>query len=374
MLSLGIAAGLVAYLLFLSSRCFFRVEEGHLAVLASFGAAERKGGGAEGALLTYGPGLHRKWPWQRAHHVAMMEQSVDLSGEEGGRTAMAEDGTLLRFDSVLRFLPMEDKLDQYLFGMRAPVEHITGLFTCILRNEIANFRDPTSPRPGTAPVRARGVAVVAKAALANGASVSGADAAVDPLSANGAPVSSAVTEPASANGAPVSSVDVEPAAGPDVGTALATVIGGPVRRHAPEEYAGSYGLIRRERKELNRRIETFCREQMGDRYGVRFNAVDLTDILPPDELAVALNAVINAHTEAETRYARAEADCRQRVLASERGVDIARARAAAVETEISTLARHLAGLERQALLGEYVARRKSEALAEARTLFLKGAP
>jgi regulator of protease activity HflC (stomatin/prohibitin superfamily) len=353
LLSLGIAAGLVAYLLFLSSRCFFRVEEGHLAVLTSFGAAERKGGGAKGPLLTYGPGLHRKWPWQRTHHVAMMEQSVDLSGEEGGRTAMAEDGTLLRFDSVLRFLPMEDKLDQYLFGMRAPVEHITGLFTCILRNEIANFRDPTSPRPGTAPVRARGIAVVAKAAVANGASVAGA-------------------EPASANGAPAAGV--EPAAGSDVGAALATVIGGPVRRHAPEEYAGSYGLIRRERKELNRRIETFCREQMGDRYGVRFNAVDLTDILPPDELAVALNAVINAHTEAETRYARAEADCRQRVLASERGVDIARARAAAVETEISTLARHLAGLERQALLGEYVARRKSEALAEARTLFLKGAP
>ncbi len=299
MFSLGLTLGLAAYLVYLSSRCFFRVEEGHLAVLVSFGAAERRA--PEGPLRAYGPGLHRKLPWQRAHHVATMEQSVDLSGEEGGRTAMAEDGTLLRFDSVLRFHPMEDKLDQYVFGMRAPVEHITGLFTCILRNEIANFRDPSTPRPGAA--------------------------------------------------------------------ALAATPG-----RAPGEYAGSYGIIRRDRKELNRRIETFCREQMGDRYGVRFNAVDLTDILPPDELAVALNAVINARTEAETRYARAEADCRQRVLASERGVDIARDRAAAVETEIATLARHLEGLERKGLLGAYVARRKGEALAEARALFLKEAP
>lgn len=137
------------YLAYLATRCLFRVEEGHLAVLTAFGAAERLG--PKGALRSYGPGLHRKLPWQRAHQVALMEQSVDLSGEEGGRNAMAEDGTLLRFDSVLRFLPMEEKLDEYVFGMRAPVEHITGLFTCILRNEIANFRDPSTPPPHPPP-------------------------------------------------------------------------------------------------------------------------------------------------------------------------------------------------------------------------------
>ena len=27
-------------------------------------------------------------------------------------------------------------------GLRTPLEHITGLFTCLLRNEIANFRAP----------------------------------------------------------------------------------------------------------------------------------------------------------------------------------------------------------------------------------------
>ncbi len=53
-----------------------------------------------------GPGPHFKRPWQRVHHVAMMEQSLELSGEEGGRTAMAYDGTILRFDSILRFQPI----------------------------------------------------------------------------------------------------------------------------------------------------------------------------------------------------------------------------------------------------------------------------
>jgi regulator of protease activity HflC (stomatin/prohibitin superfamily) len=268
-----------------AKRCSFRVEEGHSAVLTRFGAA-REVPGTKGALLTYPPGLHFKWPWDKVHAVAMMEQSLDLSGEEGGRSAMAADGTRLRFDSILRFVPEQAQLSQFLFGLRAPMEHITGVFTCLLRNEIANF------------------------------------------------------EPA--KDAPRTKLD-----------------------------EGSYALIRRQRKLLNQRIEDFCKRRIGERYGVRFSAVDLTDILPPDELADALNAVMNAQAEAASLYARTEAECQQRVLAAGQGVEVARRRSEAAEREVTTLAGFLQELSSQGTLGLYVSRRRAEVLAQSRSLFFR---
>ncbi|MDB4927773.1 MAG: hypothetical protein JWM10_257 [Myxococcaceae bacterium] len=289
MITVGILIGLFLYGVMLASRCYFRVGEGHLAVLTTFGAVERDG---DKGLRTYGPGLHQKRPWQHVVMVATMEQSVDLSGEKGGQMAMAEDGTVLRFDSILRYQPIEARLEDFLFGLRAPIEHITGLFTCLLRNEIANFRAEGSARN---------------------------DLARADLSAGG----------------------------------------------------GAYALIRRERVALNRRIAEFCRTEIGDHYGVHFNAVDLTDILPPDELAEALNGMIQAQSEAEALYFRAQADCEQRVLASEQGIAIAKARAEAVETEVRTLGAALTTLHREATLADYVARRRAEVLSESRAVFVK---
>jgi regulator of protease activity HflC (stomatin/prohibitin superfamily) len=285
----GFLVGAVAYAIYLIGRCHFRVDQGYLGVLTNFGAALKQGG----TLRTYLPGLHWKWPWQRVHHVTMMEQNVELSGEEGGRTAMTEDGTVLRFDSILRFQPVESELEQFLFDLKSPHEHITGLFTSLLRNEIADFR----------PLRGSD-----SRALQRGSAASG---------------------------------------------------------------IGSYALIRRQRKQLNERIEEFCRKEIGKRYGVRFNAVDLTDILPPDELAHALNAVIQAQTEAESLYAHAEAESQQRIVAAESGVEIAKARAQATELEIETLGRFLEGLQREGTLENYVARRRAEVVSQARTLYMR---
>ena len=289
---LGLALGLGLYLLFVASKCFFRVEEGHLGIITTFGAARKKPGGKE--LLTFGPGLQIKKPWEKVIVVSMMEQNLDLSGQEGGSSAMTEDGTVLRLDSMLRYVPVEKDLEEFLFGMKSPQDHITGLFTCLLRNEIANFRLPVGQNEATESTRF--------------------DFAMQ---------------------------------------------------------AGSYALIRRERALLNRHIADFCRNQIGSRYGVNFNAVDLMDILPPDELAEALNAVINANTEAEALYFRTEGECQQRVMSSERGVAIARARAQAVETEIRKLGGFLGQLADKRTLGPYVSRRRSEVLSEARALYLK---
>ena len=282
MLFRGMIVGVIAYCLYMSWRCSFPVEQGYLGVLTSFGAAKKE----NGTLKTYRPGLHFKWPWQRIHHVKMMEQSLELSGEEGGRTAMAQDGTILRFDSILRFQPVLAELEHFLFDLKSPHEHITGLFTCLLRNEIADFKmgDP----PGTF-----------------------------------------------------------------------------------DTTRGSYGMIRSERSLLNARIEEFCRTQIGRRYGVQFNAVDLTDILPPDELADALNAVINAQSEAESLYAYAEAETQQRIVAAEAGVEIAKAKGVATEKEILTLGGYLAQLHTDGTLEDYVARRRAEVVSQSRTLYMR---
>ncbi|MBA2544339.1 MAG: hypothetical protein H0V17_32150 [Deltaproteobacteria bacterium] len=285
MLFIGILVGAIACSIYFSLRCFFRVEQGHVGVLSTFGAAKKT---AQKELVQYPPGLHFKWPWQRVHCVAMMEQSLELSGEEGGRTAMADDGTILRFDSILRFQPVPEELEHFLFDLKSPHEHITGLFTCLLRNEIANFQPPPSEEAPTAAT-----------------------------------------------------------------------------------HVGAYASIRRQRVLLNRRIEEFCRKDIGGRYGVKFNAVDLTDVLPPDELADALNAVINAQTEAESMYAHAEAETQQRVVAAEGGVEVAKARGLAVEREIETLGSFLAELDRANTLGDYVQRRRAEVISQSRTLYMR---
>lgn len=298
---IGIIFGLAAYLGFLGTKMAFRVEEGYVAVLTRFGAAVTDDTG--GSLKIFEPGIHFKWPWEKKISLSMKEQNLDLSGEEGGRAAMAADGTVLRFDSVLRFLPLRSELAHWLFDLRAPLEHITGLFTCLLRNEIANVRSPSD---------------------------------------SGQP--QLVSSPQ---------------------TSLV------VSLNATESEGGSYGLIRRERVSLNNRIEEFCRTKIEQRYGIQFRAVDLKDILPPDELARALNAVKNAQAEAEAAYAHAQADCQQRILAAERALDITKANAKAAELEIDVLAGVLRELDEKDTLESYISRRKAEVQGHSRTLFMR---
>jgi len=292
-ITLGIVLGLGGYAVLLFLRCLFRVEEGHRALLSSFGALAVDG---RGQARTYGPGLHRKLPWQIVHSISIMEQNLDLSTQEGGRTAMTEDGTVLRFDSVLRYTPIESQLERYVFGIRSSREHIAGLFASLLRNEIANIRTPPAERERT-----------------------------------------------------------------------------PLSLELPAE-AGSYATVRRERQQLNGRIAEFCRDHLGDHYGIEFRAVDLTDMLPPDELADALNAMMRAHSEAQANFARAEASCSQRVLAAERGVEIARSSAGAVEEEMNQLASYLSDMHHGGTLDLYVRRRRAEVFSESRAVFIRRTP
>ncbi len=293
-IGLSVLCGVLLYGVYLASRCLFQVQEGQLGVLINMGKVLCTKE-SENQPQTFGPGLHYKWPWQRVHKVLMMEQMIDLSGEEGGTTAMASDGTMLRLDSKLRFTPQRENLYHYLFSMERPVEHVKGLFTCLLRNEIANFdqQETTSPSETLPTI-------------------------------------------------PLSALRV-----------------------------GAYAAIRRERRLLNQHIQEFCRLQIGDRYGVRFDGVDLTDILPPEELAQSLNSVMNAQSEAQRLLAQTEAECEQRRQAAEKGLAIARARARAVEDEIGTMAHLLGDLQRNGTLDLYVERRRGEVLADSRISYIK---
>ena len=69
MLELGLAVGLSLYMLFVLTKCFFRVDEGHVGVLITFGRAETTGK----TLKTFPPGLHFKKPWQKAVVISLKE-------------------------------------------------------------------------------------------------------------------------------------------------------------------------------------------------------------------------------------------------------------------------------------------------------------
>jgi regulator of protease activity HflC (stomatin/prohibitin superfamily) len=288
-LIVGLVLGLAAALVALALRGSFRVEEGELAVLTRFGAAVTEPPGSH-VVKTFGPGLHFRWPWLAVHKVPMREQTLDLTGARGGLRAMASDGTELRIDSILRFTPVKSDLHHFLFELEDPLEHVKALFTCLLRNEIANFH-PDGGRD---------------------------DAEGRPYEGDGS----------------------------------------------------AYARLRGDRRALNERIQSFC-SGIGKRYGIRFDAVDLTDILPPDELQDALNAVMHARAEADGAFARAQAECQRQVVAAERGVEVARTRARATEEEIEVLAGHLAELERAGTLARYVERRRQEVVSQSRALFLR---
>jgi len=281
MLAIGFLVGLGAALLFVLPRCWHRVDEGYVAVLTSFGRALRERDKKK--LRVFRPGLLFKLPWHMAHVIPIMEQIVELAGDDGARTVMAKDGTVLRIDSSLRYAPLEQDLYAYEFDMSAPKEHITALFSCLLRSQIASFSGEDTP------------------------------------------------------------------SGP----------------------SGSYAVMRRERPRLTREMIDFSSKEIGATYGVELVAVDLADILPPEELDEALNAAMHAHTEADRAYARAEADAQRRVIAAQHGVEIAATKAQAAEREMLTLAGRLAELDREGTLSLYVARRQAEVLSQSRTHFVR---
>lgn len=296
----GVGIGVIALMGLGFWLAHFKVEEGHLAVLTRFGRLVNKGPSKALALNgsisngstsagpasdnLFSPGAHWKWPWDKVIHFSVMERIIDLSGEKGGKYAMADDGTVMRLDSKIRFKPQINNIYSYLFELKNPMGHIREMFTCIIRNEIANFKNN-------------------------------------------------------------SNLDTE--------------------------VLGSYSLIRRERKKLNHQMELICKEQLDSDYGIQFRGVDLIDIVPPHELEFALNGIQSAKTEAETLYAKAEADSRQKIIAAEQGVEIAKLRAESVTLELQILAKTIKKLMADGEVDHYLYHRKMELVGDSKMLFVQ---
>lgn len=269
----GLITGCVMIIGYILYRSVYRIEQGHLGVITTFGAADFSDESTK-TLRLQQPGLHTKKPWQRVREFTVMERIKDLTSYTGGFHAIAEDGTILRIGAKLRMQPAKETLYAYLFELKNPVAHIHEYFKCLLRNEIANFKD-------------------------------------------------------------------------------------------------SYSGIRKNRQLLNEQIDKLSKTHIGNRYGVKFNAVDIFDIVPPEELDRALNAVQNAQAEMDAQYSRALADRDQRLTAATQALEIASHRAQATEIEITVHGENLRKLKNNGMLSQYLDRRKTDVYSGAKLSFIK---
>lgn len=99
-------------------------------------------------------GPYFKWPWERVHKVTVATQTMNMafdpetpSANSGGTMleAVTKDQLNTGLTGQIRYRVSEKNLYAYLFGVKRPIVHVTGYFTSILRERIANFEAPARP-------------------------------------------------------------------------------------------------------------------------------------------------------------------------------------------------------------------------------------
>lgn len=134
----GLLVGLLLLAMFVAIRSVVYVVEGEVVVLSRFGRALRD---SSGQILWLSAGLHVKQPWDDVLRVSIKEQCIELDSDED-LSVMTNDGIAVRYQCAMRMAPLVDKLEHHLFGLARPTDHVVGTFSCLLRNEIANFSVP----------------------------------------------------------------------------------------------------------------------------------------------------------------------------------------------------------------------------------------
>lgn len=134
---------------------------------------------------------------------------------------------------------------------------------------------------------------------------------------------------------------------------------------------GSFAEVRRQRRALNSSLQKNFERGLGTKYGITFKAIEIAEILPPAELAQALNSVQKIEVENKTLLHRVGAECEQRISSAEHGVHIEKLRAEAVEKEIVITSSALEHLQRKGVLTSYIKHRRDEATSLSKTLYLK---
>jgi regulator of protease activity HflC (stomatin/prohibitin superfamily) len=273
---LGIVTAAICLVVIAIIKSTARVEEGHAAVLTSFGKIKTKENGEPYVMSS---GLHLKAPWEVIHEFSIMERVLSIREDEREVEILARDGTLVRLDPQVRFSFDPRRMENFVFGIKRPISHLRELFRGLLSVEIGKF-------------------------------------------------------------------------------------GG----ENPEE--GSFAEIRRQRHVLNAHIQRTFQTDVGMKYGIQFRAVEIAEILPPAELAQALNSVQRVEAENNTMLNRVRAECEQQIASAEHSVHIEKLRAEAVETDIQVASEAIAQLHQTGVLDAYLKRRRDEATSLSKTLFL----
>ncbi len=161
MTGMAFLLGLGLYLFFrIGISAFYTVRPDERAVVTSFGRVARLDGGADPTLTeeererySYPQirvippgGPYFKWPWQRVHKVSVATKAVDIvwdpTKDQATIECVTKDNLTTGVNGQLRYRVSESNLYAYLFGVRAPLQHVMGYFVSVLRERIANFEDP----------------------------------------------------------------------------------------------------------------------------------------------------------------------------------------------------------------------------------------
>lgn len=154
-LTLGAILGTAALAVYTFLRAGFRVDTGNLAVLVVFGRFARD---ARGAIRTFGPGLHGRWPWAQVVTVSLAERSLGLgapapSSSEmrdhvaaapaaaGGTSfeALAADGTRIRINARLRYRIDPARVGTFLADAKDSIDLLGGLLRLAIHEQVARF-------------------------------------------------------------------------------------------------------------------------------------------------------------------------------------------------------------------------------------------
>lgn len=158
MIPLGLLVGFIAWFVYkyLISG-FFTVNQNERAVKTVFGKAERltREEEASGGFYDYPSvrliqpgGPYWKWPWEEIHKVVISTQAQDIfhGGGKNDRTlgleAVTKDQLNTGLKGQIRWHISQKNIYAYLFGIKAPIEHVMGYFISVLRERIANFEAP----------------------------------------------------------------------------------------------------------------------------------------------------------------------------------------------------------------------------------------
>jgi regulator of protease activity HflC (stomatin/prohibitin superfamily) len=188
----GCVVGFVAWFLvrYLAAG-FYTVNQNERAVKTSFGRAERMGtattledpisaslSAEEKERYAYPQvrvippgGPYFKWPWERVYKVSVATQTMDMAQDPEDPSANC-NGTILEavtkdqlntgLKGQIRWHISERNLYAYVFGVKHPITHVMGYFISILRERIANFEAPPTPKnpEDTAPHNVAATAVI----------------------------------------------------------------------------------------------------------------------------------------------------------------------------------------------------------------------